>query len=54
MAVTQLGYIGLGVSDLDRWCDYATGVLGMEVSGREAGIAYLRMEIGRASCRERV
>ena len=44
MAVTQLGYIGLGVSDLDAWCDYATGVLGMEISGREEGLAYLRMD----------
>jgi biphenyl-2,3-diol 1,2-dioxygenase len=44
MAVTQLGYIGLGVSDLDAWCDYATGVLGLEVSGREEGLAYLRMD----------
>jgi 2,3-dihydroxybiphenyl 1,2-dioxygenase len=44
MAVTQLGYIGLGVSDLDGWCRYATEVLGLEVSGREEGLAYLRMD----------
>jgi 2,3-dihydroxybiphenyl 1,2-dioxygenase len=44
MAVTQLGYIGLGVSDLDGWCKYATEVLGLEVSGREEGLAYLRMD----------
>jgi 2,3-dihydroxybiphenyl 1,2-dioxygenase len=44
MAVTQLGYIGLGVSDIDRWCDYATQVLGLEVSGREDGLVYLRMD----------
>ncbi len=44
MAVTQLGYIGLGVSDLDAWCRYATEVLGLEVSGREEGLAYLRMD----------
>jgi 2,3-dihydroxybiphenyl 1,2-dioxygenase len=44
MAVTQLGYIGLGVSDLDGWCRYATEVLGLEISGREDGIAYLRMD----------
>lgn len=44
MAVTQLGYIGLGVRDIDAWCEFAAGVLGLEVSGREDGIAYLRMD----------
>ena len=44
MAVTALGYIGLHVSDLDAWCSYATGVLGLELSGREEGLAYLRMD----------
>jgi len=28
--VTELGYIGIGVSDLDAWRQYATGVAGME------------------------
>ena len=44
MAVTSLGYIGLGVSNLEAWCEYATGVLGLEVSGRKEGLAYLRMD----------
>lgn len=44
MAVTQLGYIGLDVSDLDTWCRYATEVLGLELSGRDQHNAYLRMD----------
>ena len=28
--VTSLGYLGIGVSDLDAWKAYATGVLGIE------------------------
>jgi 2,3-dihydroxyethylbenzene 1,2-dioxygenase len=28
--VTQLGYVGMGVADLDAWREYATGVCGME------------------------
>src|SRR3990167_1584525 len=28
--VTELGYVGIGVSDLDAWRLYATGVAGME------------------------
>ncbi len=44
MTITQLGYVGLAVSNLDAWCSYATDVLGMEVSGREEGLTYLRMD----------
>jgi 2,3-dihydroxybiphenyl 1,2-dioxygenase len=45
MAVTQLGYLGIGVSDLDAWTDYVTNVLGLEVSAREEdGSMRLRMD----------
>jgi 2,3-dihydroxybiphenyl 1,2-dioxygenase len=45
MAVTQLGYIGIGVSSIDEWETYAQEVLGMEVSERsEDGTTYLRMD----------
>ena len=29
-AVTQLGYLGLGVKSLDQWANYAEGTLGLE------------------------
>ena len=32
--VTSLGYLGIGVSDLDAWKVYATGVLGIEAIER--------------------
>ena len=45
MAVSQLGYLGVGVSNMDAWEAYATEVLGMEVSGRaDDGTLYLRMD----------
>lgn len=44
MAVTQLGYIGLAVSDIGAWCEYASEVLGMEIAERGEGLAYLRMD----------
>lgn len=45
MAVTQLGYIGIGVSDTNAWQDYATNVLGMELAAREEdGTLRLRMD----------
>ena len=28
--VAQLGYIGLGVSNVDEWEQFATGVLGLQ------------------------
>ncbi len=28
---TQLGYLGLGVTDVDAWCRFATDVLGLQV-----------------------
>lgn len=45
MSITQLGYLGLGVSDLAKWEEYATKILGMTVSDRLGdGTVYLRMD----------
>lgn len=44
-AVRQLGYIGLGVSDLEAWREFATGVLGLQDNGVTAdGAMLLRMD----------
>ena len=44
-AVSQLGYIGIGVSDMEKWEDYAQNVLGLELVERgEDGTVYLRMD----------
>ncbi len=43
--VTQLGYLGIGVSSLDAWEEFATGVLGLAVGERGAdGSLFLRMD----------
>ena len=45
MSVTQLGYLGIGVSDVDAWEIYASDVLGLQVAGKEAdGSLRLRMD----------
>jgi 2,3-dihydroxybiphenyl 1,2-dioxygenase len=45
MAVSQLSYIGIGVSDTAAWKQFATDVLGMQVGEEpDAGIVYLRMD----------
>lgn len=46
MAVTQLGYVGLNVSDIDAWRDFAGSILGMEVRERDGDDApqYLRLD----------
>jgi len=44
-SVTQLGCLGIGVSDLPRWQRFATDVLGLELNGVEAdGSSFLRMD----------
>ncbi len=44
-AVRQLGYIGLGVSDLAAWREFATAVLGLQDNGITAdGAMLLRMD----------
>ncbi|MEZ5738655.1 MAG: VOC family protein [Burkholderiaceae bacterium] len=43
--VTQLGYLGLEVSDLARWQAFATAVLGLEHGGTDPdGTSFLRMD----------
>ena len=45
MSITQLGYLGIGVSDTKKWEEFATGILGLEVSDRlDDGTLYLRMD----------
>lgn len=44
-SVTELGYIGLNVSDLDAWKSFAQSIVGMElVDGESDSVAYLRMD----------
>ncbi|AKQ42932.1 dihydroxy naphthalene/biphenyl dioxygenase [Aurantiacibacter atlanticus] len=45
-AVTELGYLGLSVSDLDAWRTYASEIAGMEVVDEgEDDRLYLRMDL---------
>jgi extradiol dioxygenase family protein len=45
MSVTQLGYLGLGVSDLAAWEQFATQTLGLQANGRdEEGTLFLKMD----------
>ena len=44
-AVTQLGYIGIGVSDLTAWRDFAGNILGLQESGGGPnGSVFLRID----------
>jgi 2,3-dihydroxybiphenyl 1,2-dioxygenase len=44
-SVTQLGYLGLGVSDTSAWRKHATDVLGFEIADdSERNTLYLRMD----------
>ncbi|MDP9013729.1 MAG: VOC family protein [Pseudomonadota bacterium] len=43
-AIQSLGYVGLTVSDLDRWKLFATQLLGLQVVTREDGALDLRMD----------
>ena len=44
-AVTQLGYLGIGVSALPRWKDFSANVLGLAENGSEAdGSVFLKMD----------
>lgn len=42
--ITELGYIGLEVSDVTAWCGFAQNVLGLEARPLPAGGAKLRMD----------
>src|SRR5262245_19916934 len=45
MAITELGYLGLGVSDLDAWKAFARDIVGLEVVDEgEKDRCYLRMD----------
>ena len=45
VAVTELGYMGFGVKDLEAWKKFAANILGMEVSEEgESDRCYLRMD----------
>lgn len=41
--ITQLGYLGINVGDLDRWEVFARDILGLQAA-REDGVLYLRMD----------
>ncbi len=44
-SITQLGYLGLSVSDVDQWEQFATQVLGLQVNERDDdGSLFLRMD----------
>jgi 2,3-dihydroxybiphenyl 1,2-dioxygenase len=43
--VTQLGYLGIGVSDLTAWSRFAADILGLEANGADPdGTAFWRMD----------
>jgi len=45
-SVTQLGYLGLGVSDMAAWEEFATDVLGMQINGKtERDSMFLRTDL---------
>ncbi|MCS6926791.1 MAG: biphenyl-2,3-diol 1,2-dioxygenase [Candidatus Binatia bacterium] len=44
-AVTQLGYLGLSVSNVDEWERFAESILGLQSNGRDGdGSLFLRMD----------
>jgi Dihydroxybiphenyl dioxygenase BphC D1 len=44
-SVTQLGYLGLSVGNVDEWERFATQILGLQANGRETdGSLFLRMD----------
>jgi len=45
MSVSQLAYLGIGVSDMSAWKTFATDILGMQIVERvDDGTVYLRMD----------
>jgi len=43
--VTQLGYLGIGVSDVEAWEQFATHILGLQNNGRDDdGALFLKMD----------
>ena len=43
-SISQLGYLGLNVSDLDKWEQFATELLGLEVADRTSQGFFMRMD----------
>lgn len=44
-SVTQLGYLGLSVRDVNGWEKFASQVLGLQPNGRDPdGSSFLRMD----------
>src|SRR5512143_3069693 len=44
-SVTQLGYLGLSVGNVDEWERFAAQILGLQANGRDAdGSLFLRMD----------
>ncbi len=45
VAVTQLGYLGIGVQNLHAWAHFASQTLGLQINGRdEGGAMFLKMD----------
>ena len=44
-AITELGYVRFGVSDLEAWRAFATDLIGLEVSEEDDGRLYLRNDL---------
>ncbi len=44
VSVSQLGYVGVGISDAKAWHDLATNILGMQVILGDDTTSYLRMD----------
>ena len=42
--IAGLGYLGLGVGNLDEWERFATGILGLQIAGRDDETLRLRMD----------
>src|SRR5260370_21870053 len=43
--VTELGYMGIGVKDLDAWKNFAASIVGFELADEgESDLCYLRMD----------
>ena len=43
-SVSQLGYVGIGTSDVKAWHDLAINILGMQVVAGDNTTSYLRMD----------
>ena len=45
ISITQLGYLGIGVSDVEAWERFATQILGLQDNGRDDdGSLFLKMD----------